>query len=309
MATATETETNTAKSFTTAQSDFTSLGTRCGGLLHLPTDARNPPVVVMAHGFGAQRDFRLPAYAERFAAAGMAVLLFDYRNFGTSDGEPRNLVDPFRHLKDWKAALAHVRGLGTIDANRIALWGSSFSGGHVIATAADDGEVAAIVSQVPFVDAISSARMMGLPKLARATFEGWRDVFHMVTLRKPHTIPLVGDPDTFAVMNSPDSKPGYMAIVPKDTEWKNECPARVMLTFGFYRPIKKAHRVKCPALVMPGEQDSLVAIRAVEDTVRNMPQGKLLKMPYGHFDIYNGKEFEEAVATQTEFLRTHLGLD
>ena len=94
-------------------------------------------MVIMAHGFGAERTFGLPAYAERFLQRGMAAFLFDYRNFGDSDGEPRNLVSNHRHIKDWEAAVAHVRGLPDIDTEKIALWGSSYSGGHVIVTAGE----------------------------------------------------------------------------------------------------------------------------------------------------------------------------
>jgi fermentation-respiration switch protein FrsA (DUF1100 family) len=105
------------------------------------------PLVVMAHGFSATRELRLDAYAQRFAEAGLAVLLFDYRHFGASAGEPRQLVDIKKQHQDYQAALAYVRGLDWVDDQRLALFGSSFSGGHVLAVAAGDGRVAAVVSQ------------------------------------------------------------------------------------------------------------------------------------------------------------------
>ena len=79
---------------------------------------------------------RLDAYAERFRAAGYACLVFDYRNFGDSEGAPRQLLDIRMQLQDWTVAVAYSRTLAGIDHNRIGLWGTSFSGGHVIATAA-----------------------------------------------------------------------------------------------------------------------------------------------------------------------------
>ena len=126
---------------------FKSGGKRCAAWLYLPHGKEKPPLVVMAHGFGAQRDFGLPPFAERFAQRGMAVFLFDYRGFGASEGEPRNLVNPWRHLRDWKAAVAYVRKLAQVDGGRVALWGSSYSGGHVMVTAARDGGIAAICAQ------------------------------------------------------------------------------------------------------------------------------------------------------------------
>src|SRR3954468_15586392 len=93
--------------------------------------------VVMGHGLTAVRDQRLPAYAERFAAAGLGVLLFDYRHFGASGGEPRQLLDIGRQLADWRAAVAYARG----QFERVALFGSSFSGGHVLAIGATDSAI------------------------------------------------------------------------------------------------------------------------------------------------------------------------
>ncbi len=134
------------------KSDFFSKGIRCDGDLYLPENVKKPPVVIMAHGLSAVKAFRLPAFAERFVEKGMATFLFDYRTFGQSDGEPRHVVNPFHHVQDWLAAIAHVRNLTEIDSSRIALWGTSFSGGHVIIAAAKDAGIKAVVSQRIFID-------------------------------------------------------------------------------------------------------------------------------------------------------------
>ena len=106
------------------------------GDLYRPEGESRPPVVVMGHGFGAERHFRLPAFAERLCAAGLAILLFDYRGFGDSEGAPRGLVAPGRHLADFAAAVRYAQGLKGVDGARAILWGTSFSGGHVLVTAA-----------------------------------------------------------------------------------------------------------------------------------------------------------------------------
>src|SRR5206468_5312028 len=131
---------------------FRSGGDACAAWLYRPEREGPYPIVVLAHGFGALREARLWAYAERFAAAGMAALVFDYRHFGASGGEPRQLLDVSRQLADWAAAVAFARGLDGVDAERVALWGTSLSAGHVVSTAADDPRVAAVVAQVPFAD-------------------------------------------------------------------------------------------------------------------------------------------------------------
>lgn len=283
-----------------------SQNVRCSGDLYLPNDLKNPPIVIMGHGFGAERTFGLPAYADHFASHGLAVYLFDYRCFGGSDGEPRNYVDPGRHIQDWHAAINHIRSLSNINNNKIALWGSSFGGGHVIITAAKDPEISAIIAQVPFVDAISTTFKLGFKFLVQATPHAILDIIRIVTFRSPHYVKVIGHPEEFAIMNTPESYPGYSAIVPKDSTWENKCPARIILKFAAYRPIASAHKVKCPALVMLAEKDSLVDAGAVEKTAHKMTNSTLVKYPFGHFDIYTGEGFSDAIKKQTEFLKTHL---
>jgi pimeloyl-ACP methyl ester carboxylesterase len=260
----------------------------------------------MAHGFGAEKSFGLPPFAERFVRRGMAAYVFDYRCFGESEGEPRNLVHPFRHLQDWKAAIDHVRGLPGIDSGRLALWGSSFGGGHVIVTASREPGVAAIVAQVPFVDSLASIRTTGWGHAWRAVRAGFRDLFRALTGRPPYCVPIVGTPDNFALMNTPDALPGVLSLIPEDATWQNACPARIALIMSFYRPRLAAARVRCPALIVMAEKDSLIPAEAVESTARRMPNARLLRMPVGHFDVYTGSGFEEAAEGEASFLAEHL---
>src|SRR5690349_11095765 len=110
------------------------------------------PCVVMAHGFGGTRDTGLLDYAEGFAAAGLDVLLFDYRGFGDSDGTPRQRVSYRRQRADYRAAVRAARALPGVDPARIVLWGTSYSGGHVLPVAVSDARIAAIISMTPAVD-------------------------------------------------------------------------------------------------------------------------------------------------------------
>lgn len=124
----------------------------CAAWLWLPPGAAKPPVVVMGHGFAGTRDVALPRVAERFAQAGIAALAFDYRHFGASSGAPRQLVDPWRQLEDWRAAVAFARGLDAVDGARVALFGTSLGGGLALMTAASEADVQAVVAQVPLID-------------------------------------------------------------------------------------------------------------------------------------------------------------
>ncbi|MFP4475452.1 MAG: alpha/beta hydrolase [Desulfatibacillaceae bacterium] len=286
-------------------SDFHSRGTRCAGWLYMP-EATNPPVVVMAHGFGGQRNFRLPAFASRFAQRNMAVFLFDYRTFGDSGGHPRHMVNPFAHLEDWRAALEHVRAIPGVDTGRIGLWGTSFSGGHVVVTAANDHGVRAVVSQVPFVDGLASARMFPASHIARCLYHGLKDIARMATARPPHYVPLVGEPDEFAALNTPGCMEGFRSIVPNNERFENRVAARALMYLTMYRPIHHAHKVKCPTLVVSAEQDNLIPAHAVADCALRMPRGELLRRNVGHFDVYTGKEFNEVVKHEADFFVRHL---
>src|SRR5918998_5244415 len=118
---------------------FSSGADRCHAWLYLPAptaDTGPPPVIVMAHGLGAVKQLRLAPVAERFQAAGYACLVFDYRHFGESEGEPRELLSLARQREDWRAAVEFARSLPEVDSGRVVVWGTSFGGGHAIVTAA-----------------------------------------------------------------------------------------------------------------------------------------------------------------------------
>src|SRR5271155_582390 len=120
------------------------------------------PAISMAHGFAGSRWHGLPRFAETFAAAGFIVLLHDHRSFGLSDGEPRQDVDPWRQIEDWRYALSYLESLPQVDSRRIGIWGTSYAGGHVLVLAATDSRVACVVSQVPTI----SGYQQGLRRVA-----------------------------------------------------------------------------------------------------------------------------------------------
>jgi alpha/beta superfamily hydrolase len=102
-------------------------------------------------GMGAQKDMGLHQYACAFVAGGLAALVFDYRSFGGSEGEPRQWVSPSRHVQDWQSAVDYAKQQlqQQVDCSKMCLWGTSFAGGHVLVTAArNPANVVAVVSQV-----------------------------------------------------------------------------------------------------------------------------------------------------------------
>jgi len=281
---------------------FTSGAAQCAAWLYRPEGDGPRPLVVMAHGFSATRDQRLDAYAERFRAAGLGALLFDYRHFGASGGEPRQWLDIGRQQADYRAAIAFARGLGWVDSERVALFGSSFSGGHVIAVAAGDPHLAAIVCQCPFTDGLASLPRLGARNIAHATLAGLRDELGARAGRRPYYIPAVGPPGTFAIMSTPDAQPGFAALTPPETLWENRVAARIGLRVALYRPGRAAARVRCPALFCVCEQDVITPPGPTLRHAARAPRGEVKRYPVGHFEIYVGDTWARAVADQTEFL-------
>lgn len=285
---------------------FLSHGTRCTGDLHIP-DTKGPHAcVVMAHGFGAQRDFALQSFARALVEAGMAVFVFDYRGFGDSDGLPRHWVSPRRHIQDYHAALSHVRSLDEIDNQRIGLWGTSFSGGHVLVVAAQDQRIKAVSSMVPFVNGPASLRRMPIPELLKLTWAGIRDWLQVISGGPSYLLPIVGKPGELSMMNTRDSYRGYLDMIPQGSAWRNETPARIALSAGFYMPSRFASQVNCPTLVVAGKKDSLVPLESIRKTAGDIPSCDLEVLDCGHFEPYQGEMLEKVSQIQAHFMAGEL---
>jgi pimeloyl-ACP methyl ester carboxylesterase len=294
---------------------FDSGGVRCAGVHlrgegeeFLGEDARRP-CVVLAHGFGGTVDSGLLAFAERFAEAGLDALAFDYRHFGASGGEPRQLLSIRSQLEDYAAALAHARSLDGVDADRVVLWGSSYSGGHVVAAAVSDSRVAAVISQVPAMDGaltlLNLVRYAGAGPLARLSVLAVRDLLSSLRGGAPVMAPAIGPPGSVAFMTTADAEPGMRAIA--GPSWRNEVAARIALHAGSYRPGLQADRLPCPILIQIADRDSVAPVKAAQDAAwRATGRAEVRTYPVGHFDVYEGEPFERSVADQLHFLRRHL---
>jgi fermentation-respiration switch protein FrsA (DUF1100 family) len=288
-----------------ADVSFPSGGDECRAWYY-PVEGAGVPLVILGHGLGATRELGLEPYALRFQAAGFAALAFTYRHFGDSGGSPRQLLDVERQLDDWAAALRHARTLPNIDPARIAIWGSSFAGGHVIEVAARDGHVAGVVSQCPFTDGLASIRVMKPASIAKTAVLAARDEVARLAGRAPVTVRLVGPPGSAALMTAPDAEPGYRALVPPGFDFNDEVAARIVNRVGLYRPGRSAAKVSAPILFCICDRDSVAPAEAALRYAAQAPRAEIKRYPVGHFDIYRGEPFEIAVADQTEFLVRHL---
>jgi uncharacterized protein len=266
------------------------------------------PCIIMAPGFGLVRTARLPAYAERFCEAGFDVLLFDYRYFGASGGEPRQLLSYRAQIEDWKAVVEHARALPLVDPDKILLWGTSFSGGHVLVTAARDPRIAAVVAQIPFVDAVAVIRSLGMGTVLRLTLAAMRDIFRMLTGRDAYRVPITGRPGEPAALPVSGASEGYRRLVGEDATWNGSVTARVFMWLPLYRPVRLAAKIRCPLLVQVAEGDTLTPCGPAIRAAAGAPRGVATTYPGGHFDLYFDETFEAAVGEQIAFLWQAAGM-
>lgn len=283
----------------------------CAAWLILPPGSEPAPVIVMAHGLGATRDMGLLPFAERFVTAGYACLIFDYRHFGDSSGEPRQLLDIPRQLADWRAAIAFARGCKEVDGHRLILWGTSFAGGHVLVTAASDHAVAAVIAQCPFTDGLASSLVMNPLTALRLSARALADQAGSLLGRPPLLVATAGKPDDLALMTAPDVWTGYLPLVPappKKTTFRNEVAARIVLGILRHAPGRYIGDIASPTLLCVCDNDSVAPADA---TLRHARKGRSVearRYATGHFDIYAGAWFERVVADQLAFIQRHVPL-
>ncbi|MCJ8206819.1 alpha/beta fold hydrolase [Pseudomonas sp. RGM2987] len=285
---------------------FDSGESYCSAWLYLPVGVEKPPIVVLGHGLGAIREMRLDAFSERFAAAGIATLAFTYRYFGDSGGQPRQLMSVKRQLADWDAALDFVKRRADVDGRRVAVWGSSFGGGHAITVASRHPELLAAISQCPFTDGVAAAAALGVKGALQVTPVLLRDFVAQLLGRPPVMVPIAAPPGKPALMNAHDALPGYLALVPEGTVFVNHVAARVLPQILTYRPGRAARKVKFPILFCVSTTDTVTPAEQTIALVRKAPFGETRLYGAGHFEFYLGEAFEELVADQTRFLAKHL---
>lgn len=289
---------------------FKVKGTLLSAWLYLPENLSAPvPCIVMGHGLGGTKDAGLESYATRFQEAGLAVLAFDYRHFGESEGEPRQLIWIPCQLEDYTAAIEYARNLEEIDPARIALWGTSLSGGHVIEIAAKDKNIACVSSQCPWLDGFAAAKMgakmQGIRRGLRLIMHGQRDIVRSYLGLSPHKIPIAGKTGSIAILAFSEAYEAFRKLIPE--KFINEACARIVIRMDKYRPIKRARNVHCPVLLQICDNDEPLPNSVIEEAVNQMGERSEAKhYAIGHFDIYTGENFEKSIIDQIEFFKKHI---
>ena len=292
---------------------FDSGGVRCAADLYWPVDAPGPvPCVVMGHGASATKRLGLPKYAAKFTARGLAVLAFDYRGWGASDGQPRQVADAAAQRDDYRAAIRYARSCPGIDAQRMAIWGTSFSGGHVLAVAADDPAIAAVICQVPLIDGWHRGRTLRqrltwdvTVRTLQFTAAAVRDGMRAIRGLPPYLVPVIAGPGQVAVFTEPDARAAFEQMGGEAAGWRNQIAPRMVFTLPRYRR-GTAERLGMPVLMCLADHDLEASSRYAAQIAARMPHAAVLHYPAGHFDVYLGPVWEQASDAQADFLTEHL---
>ena len=280
---------------------------------HYVPDGRQgkAPTIVMAHGFSAVKEMYLDRFAEAFAAAGLACVVFDNRNFGASDGEPRQEIDPWQQVRDYRDAITYAETLEETDPARIGVWGSSYSGGHVLVVGAIDRRVKCVVAQVPLASGHGNAR-----RLIRADYlAGVQGMFvedrraRMAGKTPAAMIPVVAqDPASPSALPTPDSWVWFTETGrTRAPSWKNEVTLRSVEMFTEYEPGSYVSFISpTPLLMVVALGDVLtVADLALAAYERALEPKRLVILQGGHFDAYI-KDFEASSKPTVEWFTRHL---
>ena len=285
--------------------DFYSNGTRCSAWLYLPEEPRKCPVIIMAHGLGGVREMRLNTYAERFSAAGYACFLFDYRNYGASDGEKRQRINVKEQLDDWNCAIKFVKKNHKIDNSKILLFGSSFSGGHVITLSARRKDILAAVAQCPYTNTFATMGTLSLLSALKTFPLVIADILSCLTGYHPVMLKLGGAPGKAAMMAVPDYKE-FFELVPANSNFVNKAPARTLLEFLKYSPCRYTKDIRIPIYYAVCAKDTLAPADATLRCAKQSINATTKEYDCGHFGIYLGDYFENAITDYINFFNSNV---
>jgi pimeloyl-ACP methyl ester carboxylesterase len=291
---------------TTTTTTFNSHGARCAAWLTRPPGQGPHPVLVLAHGLGANHSMSLSRYERHFARAGIATVGFDYRYLGASGGTPRQRLSLRRHRQDIAAAISFVRTVPEIDANRVALWGTSLGAMHVLRVAAETPDLAAVVVQCPIVDGPAALRRLGLPAMLRIGPAIVEDATRAAFRRPRRYVPIVGQPGSLAAVTVAGAYDGWNSTVDHDGSFDNRITAANVVEIAVTSAKCKARRIAAPLLVCVSDRETLMDPRHAEDVARQAPRGIARHYDGDHFQIYHPPLLADLLADQTAFLQEHL---
>lgn len=290
--------------------EFNAEGSLIRGWLYRPeVEAARLPIVVMAGGFSCVKEMHLGNFAEVFAGAGLAVLLFDFRNLGASEGTPRQELNPWQQVEDYRHAITYATTLSGIHPGRIGIWGSSYSGGHCLMVGATDRRVKCVSVQVPTISGHDSGlRRVPMDRVEALTQAFAEDRIRRMNGEAPATRPLVGEISENPLYPSGEAREYFLTSTKNAPNWRNEVTLRSMEFARAYEPgIYVPYISPTPLQMVVGLKDFITCIDLqLEAFNRALEPKKLVLLEGGHFAPYED-EFELASTAARDWFVQHLG--
>ncbi len=286
---------------------FTVNGMKLSGWFYKADGKGARPCLIMSHGFGGTKDMALEKYALKYVESGCSVLLYDYRYFGESEGEPRQIYSALYQIEDLEGAIKYARSRTDVDANKIILWGTSAGANYGIIVASRDQSIAGIIAQCGSFDHKEDSKRYleqeGIGFFMKLMMHGQRDKGRSRFGLSPHTFPAYGKPGTTAMLTSPEALEGMARLAKDSTTFRNEMCARLALMPHAEDPLKLAHKVKCKVQIFVCQHDTLVSPKSYVKLVENLgSKAEVISYPIGHFELYFDEHFEKAIEEQIRFV-------
>ncbi|KAF8583036.1 alpha/beta-hydrolase [Ramaria rubella] len=287
---------------------------------YLPIDSEDSgrrrapfPVIILAHGFGADKRGGLDVFASRYAAEGYACIAFDYRRWGASDGTPRHTLRISEQLDDYRTVIDWTQGEPELDHQRVVIWGTSFSGGHILQLASEVAtqklNIVAAMSECPHAGgAIETIGFIAILDLLCLLPYAFFDAFKQFLGFAPVYVPAASEPWQGGIVSYPGSLEGFLSLTggePKNAV--NEIDASALFRVATYNPQLGASSITCPLLLVIPENDELTSMPNALEAGRKAKRAEVVRTTGGHYDVYPGHVgFEQAVKAQLEFLKKHV---
>ncbi len=279
---------------------FPCSGVKCHGILYEPLEAAEGPGMVMAMGFGMVKEAHADDYAPFFAEKGFTVLAFDYRRFGKSMGEPRQALYPMDQVSDYRCAIRYLQGLESVDEERICVWGTSFSGGHVLTLLAFPSPgIRCGIAQVPNVYSYRTAlSYFGSLEPVMLLAEQGREA---CCRGDPAYIPIVSREGP-AVIMAEEAIEYYLEKEAQLETFENRITLDSIDRVLAYNPGDYAHLIHKPLLVITASRDKTTPPELARQVISRIP-GPVTHREYdaGHFDVYEPPLLEEIARLEAEW--------
>ena len=284
-------------------------GIQLRGWLFVPPGSGRRPAIAMAHGYAGVLQHGLEPFAMAFAEAGFVVLVHDHRGFGASGGLPRQDVDPWRQIADWRRAISYLESLDVVDPRRIGLWGTSYAGGHAIVLGATDRRLKTVVAQVPTISGYEQGLRRIAPENAVAV-ERLFDEDERAQARgePPRRQAVVGtDPAIPASYRAQEAIDFYLQPGVAATAWGNNVTVRSGRAARMYEPGQWIARVSPTPLLMVAATRDTITLTDLELAAyeRALEPKRLVLIEGGHFDPYQSR-FVQASSAAVAWFKQNL---